>query len=121
MSSVSLFPLVSVNDLFDLFIRFNATLISQRQTVSVMLLRREIPPESQEKLREFCVMSPMTILTLALTLSALTMKRKCCSVSRSPIDENNDSVGKSWIVFRHGIGAKLTFAAEFVSLAHGRS
>ena len=30
-----------------------------------------------------CVIFPMTILTLALTLSALTMKCKCCSVSRS--------------------------------------
>src|SRR6218665_2996270 len=39
--------------------------------------------------------------------------RKCYSVSRSPIDENNDSVSKSWIVFRHGIVAKLTSAAEF--------
>jgi len=27
--------------------------------------------------------------------------------------ENNDSVSKSWIVFRHGIVAKLTSAMEF--------
>ena len=38
---------------------------------------------------------------------------KCYSVCRSPNDENNDSVSKSWIVFRHGIVAKLTSAAEF--------
>jgi len=42
-----------------------------------------------------------------------TMMHKCYSVSRSPIDENNDSVSKSWIVFRHGIVAKLTFGTEF--------
>jgi len=29
------------------------------------------------------------------------------------MDENNDSVSKSWIVFRHEIVAKLTSAAEF--------
>ena len=29
------------------------------------------------------------------------------------MDENNDSVSKSWIVFRHGIVAILTPAAEF--------
>jgi len=41
------------------------------------------------------------------------MTRKCYSVSRSAIDENNDSVRKSWIVFRHEIVAKFTYAAEF--------
>jgi len=40
------------------------------------------------------------------------MMRKCYSVSRSLIDESNDSVGRSWIVFHHGIVAKLTSAAE---------
>jgi len=29
--------------------------------------------------------------------------RKCDSVSRIPIDENNDSVSKSWIVYRHAV------------------
>jgi len=37
----------------------------------------------------------------------------CQSVSRSCIDENNDNGSRSWIVFRHGIVAKLTSAAEF--------
>ena len=32
---------------------------------------------------------------------------------RSSLDENNDSVSKSWIVFRHRIVAKLTSAVEF--------
>ena len=41
------------------------------------------------------------------------MMRKCYSVSRSPINENNDSVSKSWVVFRHGIVAKLPSVAEF--------
>jgi len=41
------------------------------------------------------------------------MMRKFYSVRRSPIDENNDCVSKSWIVFRHGIVVKLTSAAEF--------
>jgi len=58
-------------------------------------------------------MSLMTKLTLALTLYHRMMMRKCYSVSRSPIDENNDSVSKSWIVFRHGIAAKFTSAEEF--------
>jgi len=40
------------------------------------------------------------------------MMRKCYSASRSQIDENNDIVSKSWIVYRHGIVAKLTSAAE---------
>ena len=42
----------------------------------------------------------------------LTMMHKCYSVSRSSIDENNDSISRSWIIFRHGIVAKLTSAAE---------
>jgi len=42
----------------------------------------------------------------------LTMMLKCYSVSISPFDENNDSVSKSWIVFRHGIVAIPTFAVE---------
>jgi len=29
------------------------------------------------------------------------------------MDENNDSVSRSWIVFCHGFVAKLTSAAEF--------
>src|SRR6218665_2850490 len=41
------------------------------------------------------------------------MMRKCYSVSRSPIDENNDNVSKSWIVFRHRIFTKLTFSAKY--------
>jgi len=41
------------------------------------------------------------------------MMRKCYCVSRSPEDENKDNVSKSWIVFRHGIVAKLTCGAEF--------
>ena len=41
------------------------------------------------------------------------MTCKCYSVSRSVIDENNDSVSKSWIVFHHGIVAKFTSAVEF--------
>jgi len=40
------------------------------------------------------------------------MTRKCYSVSiERAIDENNDSVSKSWIVFRQGIVAKFTSAA----------
>jgi len=39
--------------------------------------------------------------------------RKCYSVSRNLIDESNNSVGRSWFVFRHGIVAKHTSAAEF--------
>jgi len=41
------------------------------------------------------------------------MMRKCYNVSRSLIDENNDSLSKSMIVFRHEVVAKITFAAEF--------
>ena len=40
------------------------------------------------------------------------MMRKCCSVSRSSMDENNESVSRSWIVFCHEIVAKLTSTAE---------
>jgi len=49
------------------------------------------------------------------------MMRKCFSVSRSLIDESNDSVGRGWIVFRHGILAKLTSAAEIQLLFKQRS
>src|SRR6218665_1639392 len=41
------------------------------------------------------------------------MKRKCYSVSRNAIDENNNSVSKSWIIFLRAIVAKFTSAAEF--------
>ena len=44
------------------------------------------------------------------------MLRKCYSVIRIPIDENNDSVSKSWIAFRHRIVAKLTSAAKISGL-----
>ena len=43
------------------------------------------------------------------------MMRKCYSVGKSSIDENNESLSRSWIVFRHEIVAKLlrrNFAAE---------
>src|SRR6218665_2268985 len=68
-------------------------------------------PETLEKLllrwKIFLAISLMTKLTLALTLTDPHDDAKCYSVSRSPIDENNDSVSKSWIVIRHGIVAKL--------------
>jgi len=32
---------------------------------------------------------------------------KCYSLSRSSIDENNENVSRSWIVFRHDVVAKL--------------
>ena len=41
------------------------------------------------------------------------MIRKCQSESRSPIDENNDTVSKSWIVYRQGFATKLTYAAVY--------
>ena len=41
------------------------------------------------------------------------MMHKCYSVGRSPINENNDSVSSSCIVFCHGIVVKLTSAVEF--------
>jgi len=40
------------------------------------------------------------------------MMRECYGVSRSLIDENNDSVGRSWIAFHNGIAPKLTSVAE---------
>jgi len=43
----------------------------------------------------------------------LTMMQKCYSVKRSSIDENNESVSRSWIVFCYGIVTKLTSAVEF--------
>jgi len=45
------------------------------------------------------------------------MMRKCYSVNRSSTDESrpNESGRRNWIVFRHGILAKLTSAAEFSS------
>src|SRR6218665_3540185 len=47
-----------------------------------------------------------------LTMMPLTLMRECYSVSRSLIDENNGNVGRSWIVFHHGIAPKVTSAAE---------
>jgi len=41
------------------------------------------------------------------------MMRKCYSESRSSIDENNESVSRSWIVFCHRTVAKLTSGVEF--------
>jgi len=43
------------------------------------------------------------------------MMRKCYSVSRSPIDENNDTVSKNWIAYRQGIVVKFTSAAVFTT------
>ena len=43
----------------------------------------------------------------------IIMKRKCNSVSRRWINEYNESVSRSWIVFRNGIAATLTSATEF--------
>jgi len=56
----------------------------------------------------FFVKALMTKVALALN-----DPHKCYSASISPIDENNDSVSKSWIVFRHRIVAKPTFAVEY--------
>jgi len=39
------------------------------------------------------------------------MMTKCYSVSRSWIDESNDSVSRSWS-FHHGIGTKITSTAK---------
>ena len=47
-----------------------------------------------------------------LTTMKLTLMRECYSVSRSLIDQNNGSVGRSWIVFLHGVAPKVTSAAE---------
>jgi len=45
------------------------------------------------------------------------MMRKCYrpSINRSSIDESkpNENARRNWIVFRHGIVAKLTSAAKF--------
>jgi len=41
------------------------------------------------------------------------MMKNGYSERRSCIDGNNDSLSRSWIVFLHGIVAKLTSAAEF--------
>ena len=41
------------------------------------------------------------------------MIRKCYSVSRILIGENNESISRSWIVYHNGIVAQLTSAAEF--------
>ena len=41
------------------------------------------------------------------------MTRKCYSVSRSSIHENNESVSRSRIVLGHGIVTKPTSAAKF--------
>jgi len=64
---------------------------------------------------DFFAMSLMAKLTLITILTTQTMMNKCCSVSRNfrPIDENNDIVNGSWIVFRHGMVAKLTATAKF--------
>jgi len=43
------------------------------------------------------------------------MMPKFYSVRRRPIDENNDIVNKSWIVYRHGYVAKLTSVAVFTA------
>jgi len=51
----------------------------------------------------------------------LTLMRECYSVSRSLIDENNGSAGRSWIVFHHGIAPKVTSAAEIRLLFKERS
>src|SRR6218665_1259699 len=86
---------------------------------SVVFLRRNIPPETQEKvlLRRKIIFRCLTNkLTLILTLNGphkFIMMRKCYSVNRSSIDESNESVPRNWIVFRHEIVAKLTSAAEF--------
>jgi len=41
--------------------------------------------------------------------------------SRSLIDENNGSVGRSWIFFHHGIAPKVTSAAKMQLLFKERS
>src|SRR6218665_2680131 len=75
----------------------------------LVILLRNIPPEMQEELllsgKIFFVMSngqtnPNRPVTMMKNLY-------------SCIDENNDSVNRSWIVFHHGMVAKLTSAAEF--------
>src|SRR6218665_1973007 len=56
---------------------------------------------------------PKTLTTMKL--------REFYSVSRSLIDENIGSVGRSWIVFHHGIAPKVTSAAEIQLLFKERS
>src|SRR6218665_3728631 len=56
-----------------------------------------------------------------LTTMKLTVKRECYCESRSLIDENNGSVGRSWIFFHHGIAPKVTSAAEMQLLFKGQS
>jgi len=55
------------------------------------------------------------------TTMKLTLMRECYCVSRSSIDENNGSVGRSLIVFHHGIAPKVTSAAEIQLLFKERS
>src|SRR6218665_314932 len=55
------------------------------------------------------------------TMMKLTLMRECYCVSRSSIDENNGSVGRSLIVFHHGIAPKVTSAAEIQLLFKERS
>jgi len=43
------------------------------------------------------------------------MVRECYSVSRSLIDENNENVSRSWIVFRNGIVEKLNLCGGIFS------
>src|SRR6218665_3887452 len=47
-----------------------------------------------------------------LSTMKLTLMSECYCESRSLIDENNGGVGRSWIVFHHGIAPKVTSAAE---------
>src|SRR6218665_2980911 len=51
----------------------------------------------------------------------LTLMREWYCESRSLIDENNGSVGRSWIFFHHGIAPKVTSAAEMQLLFKGQS
>src|SRR6218665_1037588 len=51
----------------------------------------------------------------------LTLMSECYCESRSLIDENNGGVGRSWIVFHHGIAPKVTSAAELQLLFKERS
>src|SRR6218665_1909241 len=78
--------------------RFTITKSINRETQEILLLRRKM----------FFVKALMTKVALALN-----DPHKCYSASISPIDEKNDSVSKSWIVFRLRIVAKLTFAVEY--------
>jgi len=40
------------------------------------------------------------------------LTRNCCNISRSWIDKKNHGLRRSWMVFRLGIAAKSTSAAE---------